>query len=355
MKTPESDLKEMAELLGSDCQLLEGKTILLPGGAGFLGTMFRMFCIYLNSHVLKVPVKVVSIDNYLTKGGKPIDEIEDDNIAYLPINLTKARLTLDQELFNFGINRLDFILNMSGCGSPPIYSQFPEETMDVSYIGTRNLLKLADDFKAKILNFSSSEVLGTPQDKDIPTSEEVIPSIHSMNIRAPYDTFKLGIETMSWVAKTKRNIDVKVVRLFNCVGYFSQNDYRVIPNYCSKLLKNEPIEVYAPGTQTRTMSFYTDVLVGCLKVLLHGKDLLYHVGKMDEEVSIIDLAHKMEKIAGKEGLVKLVPTPPTYKHEPQRRCPDITKISTELGYTPRVKLDDMLERIYCWAKENYSY
>ncbi len=342
--------EDIAEVLGKkNLSAFSGKTILITGGSGFLGTFYKLFFIYCNNQELISPVcKLISVDNYI-KGTTTInDETQDDNLTILNHDLT---VPLGVKLGN---RNIDFIINCSGNAAPKNYEAYPLETMEISTIGTKNLLELAFYKKAKILNFSSSEVLGTPAEDQIPTDENVAPSIISMDKRSPYDVTKLYIETLSWVFKNKYEVDCKVIRPFNVIGRFSQNDYRVIPNFLNKISRNEKIEVFAPGTQTRTFCYYTDFIAGSLLVLLNAKDILYHIGNPENEIGIFDLACKLQAVAGKSDLVALVETPVLYKNEPKRRCPSVMKAQKELGYFPRVQLDEMLQRIYHWSKENYQ-
>lgn len=341
---------DIAVVLGTEnLQKFAGKRLLLTGGSGFLGTLFKQFFLYCNkAGLINPPLKIVSVDNYLKNNWVLNDETQDKNLTTITHDLI---LKIDDKLGNEDIH---FILNCAGCASPFFYLKYPFETSKISTIGTDNLLGLAENKKSKILNFSSSEVLGTPKDEDVPTDEEVTPCVKTMDSRSPYDVTKMYIEMTSWTYKTQKNLDCKVVRPFNIIGRISKNDYRVIPNYLSKLIKNEQISVYKPGTQTRTFCYYTDFIVGTLLVLLNGKDLLYHIGNSDNEIGMYDLAVKLQAIAGKKDLVSLVDAPEVYKHEPLRRCPSIEKARKELGYSPKIQIDEMLGRLYTWASENYK-
>jgi UDP-glucuronate decarboxylase len=341
--------EDIADALPKDViQSFEGKTILILGGSGFLGSLYKLFFIFCNNEkIFSNPCKIISIDNYI-KGTLSInDETKDDNLENINHDLNTP---LGLKLHN---KKIDFIINCSGNASPQQYEKYPLETMDISSVGAKYALELALNHGAKILNFSSSEVLGTPEDKDIPTTEDCIPKIHSLNKRAPYDIGKLFIEGLNWTFKYKYNLDCKVVRPFNVIGRFHKNDYRVIPNYLNKLFNNEKIQVYKPGTQTRTFCYYTDFLVGTILVLIKGENLLYHIGNSDNEISMHELALKMEKIVGRTDLVELIETPEVYKHEPRRRCPSVEKAKQELNYQPKIQLDDALNRIYNWAKNTY--
>jgi UDP-glucuronate decarboxylase len=322
-------------------------TVLILGGSGFLGNIYKNFLLYLNKHVFpEAPCLIISVDNYLGRN-KPV-EIEDPNLIHLEHDLTTP---LHEKLHKY---RIDYIINAAGCASPFYYERYPLETMDISTTGVRHALRLAREHRCPIINFSSSEVLGTPADKDIPSDEKVIPSIHSLNGRAPYDVTKLYIETISWVYRQKYDVNCYVIRPFNVIGYFRPDDYRVIPNFINKAMKGEKLNVYLPGTQTRTFCWYGDFIAGSLKVLIQGDDLLYHIGNSDNEISMKDLAYLVEKVSGKTDLVNLVPTPEVYKHEPQRRVPSIEKARKELGYNPKVNLEEALRRIYNWTVQNYG-
>jgi UDP-glucuronate decarboxylase len=338
---PEEDLQAIYQT--TTPQRFDGSKVLLLGGSGFLGSILKRYFMYLrDAHSIRVDV--ISVDNY-TGRNRPVE------VAHPAITHHDHDLTLPLGLLLAG-HKIDYIINCSGNASPASYDRFPLETMDISYLGTRHLLELALNHNAKILNFSSSEVLGTPGPDEIPTHEEVIPRIHSVNKRAPYDTGKLAIETLCWIFKSKYAVNVKVVRPFNVIGYFTRNDYRVVPNFMHKLLDGEKLTVFAPGTQTRTFCFYTDFISGCLNVLTDGNDLIYHIGNDRNEISIIDLAHLIEKTCGKSGLVTLVPTPEVYLHEPSRRCPSIEKARRELHYDPKVDLPTALSKIYHWVLKN---
>jgi nucleoside-diphosphate-sugar epimerase len=285
----------------------------------------------------------MSIDNFI---GRTSDhDIHNENLVEIQRNIVTE--SLPNKI------KFDYIINASGCASPNLYERFPKETMHVSSIGVEKVLELAKEHGAKIINFSSSEVLGTPSPENIPTGEGVIPQILSDTKRSPYDVGKLYLESLSSVYRENDGVDVKVVRLFNCIGYFRKDDFRVIPNFLGSVLDGQKMKVFLPSTQTRTFSFYTDVIVGILLVLTKGSDFLYHIGSPDNEINILDLAKKIEKVVGKTDLIELVETPEVYRTEPTRRCPDTSKITKELGYNPKVNLDEMLERIYEWAKSNY--
>lgn len=344
---PITELNQIYENSKLESFELCGSNILLCGSGGFLGSYFKAYFLFLNRYISPdFPCTVFCVDNYIGRN-RPI-EIEDKNIVNINHDLT---VPLGLKLGNF---KLTHIFNCSGCGSPSVYNRFPVETFRVSTVGTDILLELAFYHNAKILNFSSSEVLQFPD--IVPTPEDTIPKVHTMNPRAPYDVTKLYIEMVSWVFKQKYSVDVKVVRPFNCVGYnMRQEDFRVFPNFASGILKKDSLNVFSPGSQTRTFVWATDLIAGCIKVITKGIAPLYHIGNSDNMISMLDLAYLFEKICGTTGLTKLIPTNSLYKHEPLIRCPSIELAKKDLGYNPKVNLPEMIEKFYSFARETYSY
>ena len=343
----ELEIKEIADNLGENNLQFDGKCVLLAGSGGFIGQNLKLYFLYLNKYILKNPVKVICVDCYVGRD-KP-KEIEDPNLVHIDHDLTT----------HFGLKLIDYpiglIINCSGRAAPSGpsgYEHYPIEVMDVGYLGTKYLNELALQNKAKIVHFSSSEVLS--KSNELPYTEETHPCIHTQNKRAPYDSIKILQESQNWAYRNKYGLDTKVIRLFNTVGFFDSRDKRVVSQFMQQAINNQKIKVFAPGTQERTLSYFTDVLTGIILVLLNGKDLLYHIASDDEPVSMIDLAYKIENVCGKSGLVEIIPTPEVYKHEPQKRQSSVEKARKELGYNPKVKIDEMLERIYNWAKENYK-
>jgi UDP-glucuronate decarboxylase len=133
-------------------------------------------------------------------------------------------------------------------------------------------------------------------------------------------------------------------------------DYRVLPNFAASWVKGDSLKVYGHGNQTRTFCYITDAIVAFMKILLDGKSPnVYNVGNPSPEISITELAEKIRQKVDKNISVDIVKYPSTYpEDEPNRRCPDISRIESSLGYKPKIDLDSGLLRFFTWAKENYS-
>ncbi len=159
----------------------------------------------------------------------------------------------------------------------------------------------------------------------------------------------------SWIFKNEYNVDCKVIRPFNIICKFAQNDNRVFCNFANRLINNQKMQVYLPATQTRTYCHYIDFFQGVIQVLASGNQFLYHVGNSDGEITIKGLAELFEKVSGKSDSIELIGTPSNYLHEPQRRVPSVDKITNELGYKPSVTLEEQVKWFWDWAKDNYKH
>lgn len=333
------DFAEVRQALGEDVFRFENRTVLIPGGNGFLGRMFTGFFEYLNAHVFRHPTQVIAIDNFIV-GANPC-QASSENVRRLTHDLTTPLyLKLDRA-------KIDYIINCAGIASPAAYLKAPLEVLDVSYIGTRAVLELAVAKESRVLNFSSSECYGDPPADMIPTPETYMGQISSTSKRAPYDCGKKVLEALSHVFRTRYGVDVSIVLPFNVYGYMPPNDYRVIPNFVYNAVAGKPLTVYAPGTQTRTFCWFGDFIAGALLVLLKGKDFAYNVGTTDGEISMYELAETVNIAFDNHYKVELVAAPPGYEQEPQRRCPDVIK-AMGLGYKPKVSLAEGLQRIKAW-------
>lgn len=345
----EEDLERIIELVGDDFKKLAGKTLLISGGAGFIGSYIISVIHLLNKKKFLKPCKVICLDNYITGSKKVPFRIKGSKqISFVRHNVIKPFKTKE---------KIDYIIHAAGIASPIYYKQSPLETIDVTIQGVRNLLELAKQKKVKsFLYFSSSEIYGDPDPKFLPTPEHYRGHVSSTGPRSPYDESKRLGETICIVYRSLYQLPVKIVRPFNVYGPgMKPTDYRVIPMFLARGFSGKPLPVHHPGRQTRTFCYISDAVTGFLKVLLsdrHGE--VYNVGSDDGEMTMLDLANKVSKIIGGNIKIKKIPYPISYPaDEPQRRRPDLSKIKKHLGYRPRVSLDDGLRRFISWYRETY--
>lgn len=341
-----SDIENIVKGLKTEIKELEGKTILITGGSGFLGKYFLLTFAYLNDNVFKERCHIISIDNFITgvKGSSEFTDREDFTFIQHDV-----RTALDIK------SGVDYIIHAAGIASPVYYMKYPLETLEVATLGTKNLLELARRKSVKsFLFFSSSEIYGDPDPNFIPTPETYPGNVSCIGPRSCYDESKRLGETLCMIYHNLYSLSVKIVRPFNVYGPgMRTDDYRVIPRFLTSALKKEPLPVHAGGNQTRTFCYISDAIVGFLKVLLSKKGgEVYNVGNSNDEVNMMTLANVVSELFANKVFAKTVEYPSTYpQDDPRRRCPDLTKITKNLGYKSQINLKDGLKRTLRWYKE----
>lgn len=340
------DIKQIIASIGSAANLLQGKTIIITGGAGFLGKYMLYTLAYLNKNVFKKKCRVISIDNYKSSTKKKLlKRKEIDGIKHMRHDVAKP----------FSIRgRVHYIIHAAGIAAPVFYQKYPLETIDAAVTGTRNMLEIARKKRVKsFLFFSSSEIYGNPTPEAIPTKETYKGNVSCTGPRAPYDESKRMGETLCFTYYRLFSTPIKVVRPFNIYGPgMNLKDYRVIPNFLNNALNNRPLPVHVNGKQTRTFCYISDAIYAFFKVLLSNKDgEVYNVGNDSDEINMNQLANLFNKIFENRLEIKNIDYPNKYpSDEPQRRCPDLAKIKKEVGFKTNLDLENGLRRTIAWYR-----
>ena len=344
----DSDIAEIVERLGGDADAFAGKTILLTGGRGFLGRYFMETFAALNQSVLEKPVRLIVLDNLITAGDVGRDVPEYPGLEFINHDVI--------EPFEYD-GGLDYVIHAAGIASPFYYRAYPLETLEVAITGTRNMLELADARGARFTYFSSSEIYGDPDPKHVPMAESYRGNVSCHGPRACYDESKRVGETLCYIFHTRNGTETNAIRPFNIFGPgMQETDYRVLPNFASHIKAARPLNVYGSGNQTRTFCYITDAMVGFFLVALKGvPGEAYNIGNPEPEISMLDLVGRIESVLGKPLARNTIEYPDSYPaDEPMRRSPDITKARRQLGFAPKVSLDDGLGRFLEWADSTYE-
>lgn len=342
----ELDLESIVSSIKNESSVFAGKTILMSGGAGFLGNYIISTFLKLNDTVLaKNPCKVIVMDNFITGSNSFENFAKNPNFQFIQHDVRKP---IPENI------EASYLIHAAGLASPYYYRKFPLETIEVAVNGTKNFLEYAKNKKVdSMLYFSSSEVYGDPDPNSIPTPETYWGNVSQIGPRACYDESKRLGETLCMTYNQLYNVPVKIVRPFNVYGPGMKiNDYRVIPTFMVRAIKGEHLPVHDQGNQTRTFCYIADATQGFLKILASNKNgEVYNVGKDNEEINMVGLATIITELASNKAQVQLVAYPESYPAgEPQRRCPDLTKIRKELNYEPTVDLKTGLARTLAWYK-----
>ena len=336
------DIQNVAEELSEFYDDLEGKTVLIAGGKGFLGTYFKNVLIKINQ-VLSKPTKIIIMDSLITSKDK--NDENDSNVKFLEQDISQS----------FEIqNDIDYVIHAASIASPPTYRKFPIKTVDVNYQGTKNLLELAKEKKImSMLLLSSSEIYGDPE--IFPTPESYVGKVSCTGPRACYDESKRLAETISILYFQQYNVPIKIARPFNVYGpYLNLNDGRIIPDFMNNAMNKSEIIIHSNGTPTRSFCYASDAICAFFKLLFSNHDgIICNVGN-DEEVSVKNVANIIQKIIDKQISIKMVKSEdPNYtKDNPQRRCPDLSLIKKSVNYQPKINLEEGLKRSYMWYRRN---
>jgi UDP-glucuronate decarboxylase len=344
------DLENIVEGIRDQAGALEGKTVFISGGAGFLGSYFLGAIALLNEKFLRRPCSAIALDNYITGSRNNfLQEIAGEHIRILEGDVTEP-LQLEE--------RMDYVIHAAGLASPIYYKKFPLETIQSAIGGAKNLLDFVRGRNPEsFLFFSSSEIYGDPDPNFIPTPETYKGSVSCVGPRACYDESKRLAETLCLTYYRVHGVPVKIVRPFNVYGPgMKMDDYRVIPTFITRSLSGLPLPVHGSGNQTRTFCYVSDAVTGFFKVLLSSKNgEIYNVGTESPEVNMVTLATMMAEASLHSVPIRCIAYPESYPaDEPNRRCPDLTKIKAELGYAPKVNLSDGIARTMTWFRDTFG-
>jgi UDP-glucuronate decarboxylase len=298
------------------------KKVLVTGGAGFVGS-------HLCDRLLKDGNEVVCLDNYFT-GQKA-------NVVHL-INNPYFELIRHDVTMPFFIE-VDEIYNLA-CPASPIHYQYNAiKTIKTSVMGAINMLGLAKRIRAKILQASTSEVYGDPQIH--PQVETYWGHVNPIGERSCYDEGKRAAETLFVNYNKQNNVRIKIIRIFNTYGpRMHPNDGRVVSNFIVQALKNNDITIYGDGRQTRSFQYVDDLIDGMILMMNTGDKFTgpVNIGNPNE-FTILELAEKVIKLTGSKSKIIRMPLPPD---DPTQRQPDISQAKKELGWSPKIELEEGL-------------
>jgi UDP-glucuronate decarboxylase len=348
----ETDISEIAQRISDRVASFAGARILLSGGAGFLGGYFIETLRYLNAHTLREPCRVVVADNLITASNEWLLTLDDPHVQFVQHDVIQRPAgPVFEEPF-------DYVIHAAGIASPFYYRKFPLETLEVATTGTKNLLELCLRNRPRaFLFFSSSEIYGDPDPQHVPTPESYRGNVSCTGPRACYDEAKRVGETLCTIFHQREGLPTKIVRPFNVYGPgMRRTDYRVVPNFVSKIIDGQPVSIYSEGRQTRTFCYIVDAIAGFLQVLLEGvPGEAYNVGTPTPEVSMRQLVEELERVVRRPVAYRCIEYPDSYPgDEPQRRCPDISKAMFQVGYQPKISLHEGLSRFMRWAEVAYA-
>jgi UDP-glucuronate decarboxylase len=302
---------------------MKKKTILVTGGAGFIGS-------HLCIRLLNENHNVICLDNLFTGTLKNVEAFENnDNFEFVSHDISKP----------YYRDNIDEIYNLACPASPIHYQSNPIKTVKTCTIGVINMLGLAKKNNAKILQASTSEVYGDPEIH--PQKEDYNGNVNTLGYRSCYDEGKRCAETLFMDYKREHDLNIRIVRIFNTYGpNMTKNDGRVVSNFILQALNNENITIYGDGSQTRSFQFIDDLVNGLMKMM--NSDFVGPINLGNPvELSMKDLATMVIKLTNSSSNIIYKELP---KDDPKRRRPDINLAKSILDWSPVIDLETGLKK-----------
>ncbi|MBU1627872.1 SDR family oxidoreductase [bacterium] len=306
---------------------------LITGGAGFIGS-------HLCEFLLGKRHTVICMDNLITGNIDNIAHIRNENFSFIKHDVTN---------YIYIKGELDYIFHLASPASPIDYIQWPIQTLKVGSLGTHKVLGLAKEKKARMLLASTSEIYGDPLIH--PQTEDYWGNVNPIGPRGVYDEAKRFAEAITMAYNRFHGVETRIARIFNTFGERMRlKDGRVVPNFMTQALNNEPLTVYGDGKQTRSFCYVSDLVRGLFALMMSQVDTPVNLGN-PEEISVLEFAKRINEMTGnKAGTVfKSLPI-----DDPKERKPDISKAKKELGWEPEIKMMDGLKRTLGYFKEVFK-
>ncbi|MDR0876553.1 MAG: SDR family oxidoreductase [Treponema sp.] len=303
---------------------------LVSGGAGFLGS-------HLCERLIKEKSDVLCLDNFFTGQKRNIEHL---------IGIPYFELVRHDVTFPY-YAEVDRIFNLACPASPPHYQYDPVQTTKTSVHGAINMLGLAKRTRARILQASTSEVYGDPAVH--PQVESYWGNVNPIGIRSCYDEGKRCAETLFFDYHRQNQVEIKVIRIFNTYGpRMHPNDGRVVSNFIMQALRGDDITIYGDGSQTRSFCYVDDLINAVILMMNSRADFTgpVNIGNPNE-FTIKELAEEVIRLTGSKSKIQHKPLP---QDDPKQRKPDITLAKSELGWSPKVALEDGLRETIAYFK-----
>ncbi|MDD5574233.1 MAG: SDR family oxidoreductase [Candidatus Omnitrophica bacterium] len=307
------------------------KTVVITGGAGFLGS-------HLCDLFIKKGHRVICLDNFLTGKKSNVAALERDRHFVL----------VEQDVSRpFRVaGSVHLILHFASPASPVDYYRYPLETMRVGSMGTHHALELARAKKAVFLMASTSEIYGDPLVH--PQTEEYWGNVNPIGPRSVYDETKRFSEALTMAYRRAYLLDTKIVRIFNTYGPRMRiDDGRAIPNFIAQALKNKPLTIYGNGMQTRSFCYVSDLVEGIYRLSRSRYHDPVNLGN-PREMTLKELIVFIRTMTNSKSKIVYKPLP---KDDPKQRQPDISRARVLLKWQPRVAVEEGLPTTIAWFRD----
>ena len=306
--------------------------ILVTGGAGFIGS-------HLSARLLAAGHEVVCLDNFLTGQHRTIAPLEKNK------NFSVITHDIIEPFFIDG--HIDQVYNLACPASPVHYQKNAIRTIKASTIGVINVLGFARQHGARVLQASTSEVYGDPEQH--PQPESYRGNVNTIGPRACYDEGKRVAETLMFDYHRTHGIEIRVARIFNTYGpHMAIDDGRVISNFITQALRNKELRIDGDGSQTRSFCYVDDLVTGLITLMESNQTGPINLGNPGLELSMAELAKKVIALSGSRSTITT--TKKFRDDDPMQRRPDITLAKELLGWQPKVDFTEGLQKTIAYFK-----
>ena len=300
------------------------KRVVISGAAGFIAS-------HLCDRMLARGWEVIGLDNLVTGSAA--------NLHHLAGHPGFRLIRHDVSQPFVVEDGVDYVLHFASPASPVDFPALPIQIVKVGTLGTHNMLGLARAKGARFLLASTSEVYGDPLVH--PQPETYWGNVNPIGPRGCYDEAKRCAEAFTMAYHRAHGLDTRIMRIFNTYGERMRlDDGRVIPNFFGQALRGEPLTVYGDGSQTRSICYVDDLVAGALAVLEGPDPMPFNIGTQDE-VTMLELAQLVRRVAGSSSEIEFRPLP---QDDPRQRRPDTTRAREILGWEPRTPMAEGLRR-----------
>jgi len=305
--------------------------ILLTGAAGFLGS-------HISKKLIDNDHEVIGLDDLSTGSIKNIEQL----VSHPKFSFIEHDVRIPYQA------KVDAVLNFACPASPVNYQKDPVRTIETNFLGVINLLHLANETGARIIQASTSEIYGDPTQS--PQKESYWGNVNPIGIRSCYDEGKRAAETLCFDYRRQHDLDTRVIRIFNTYGpNMAIGDGRVVSNFIVQALRNEPINIYGDGKQTRSFCYVSDLVEGIYKLLQldENPNTPINLGNPNE-FTILELAKVVIEVTNSKSEIVNNSLP---QDDPKQRCPDISLAKSVLNWKPTIELREGIEKTAAYFKQ----
>lgn len=346
----QEDIQEIITRIEKEEINFKDKTVLVTGGAGFLGS-------WVCDVLVKQGAYCICIDNLASGRYENIEHLmEKENFRFINHDISEPiyfGLTHHPKGICVGdIKRIDLVMHMASRASPFEFERYPISILKSNTLGTMNALGIAKAHNALFFYTSTSEVYGNPPREHVPTPETYFGHVNPVGPRSCYDESKRAGEAFIKAYELEHNLKTKIVRIFNTSGprIRSKREFgRVVPRFIMQALHDENITVFGDGSQTRSFTYVVDEIEGFFKIIGREEALgeVINLGN-NKEFTILELAEIIIEMTNSNSEITFHPLP---IDDPQRRSPDLTKAKKLLDWEPTTPLKEGLGRTIVWFKQ----